>query len=503
MKRSFLLALIFLLCWSFCPAGHADLPKTPGRYTFMMAQERLWEAFSRGNPVFWNVRATPGAFYGYELGTLDLLQSILSKMEISGVIQSDGKETGWIDFAVLMNKERISSFSQMKREGRVGMQINSDWFSIAEDEEDRAFSMLSFDPFAWSLLSFPYDQIRPAETPFVAPLRKLGLRLWELASPWSEENNYATARSGETSHGLTYKIGTTAARSILSEWASLLSIEQFQYGLEGTDFFIGIDEDQFAQFVERLRHLSQIVELPSELVINMAFEGGGDTLSYAKGSGAIKVDGKRSDVSIRYTCDTSKKRSKYHLTIDFQPKHSDTLALDLSVSRESNNKNRASYSVKLNAHGLFDGIPYQIRYNTELANNYQLADDGLLMENITGTVGASVTYNQATVAEITIRQESKGVSMLGQRSVLVQHTYETTIRNDGGVLFSGPVTLALEIKDGPQEPPSMDGTLHIEAMDFIELESLRESIANAQETLKQNVLDVLSPVTNIVQRGAQ
>jgi len=502
LKRSILRVLIALLCLAFISTGKADAPKTPDQHIFLLAQDRMLEAFGRGNPIFWSVGAAPDAFRGYELGALDLLKSIVSKMELSGVIQSSRAGSGWIDFAVLMNKERISSFSQITRDGRIGMQMNSEWFSTAETDEDLAKSMLSFDALGESLLSFPYEQVRSMETPFLTPLSQLGLQLWGLASPWSADNNGLSARSGATSHGLTYTLDTAAVRSILSQWIDMLSIDLFQYGLAGTDLFLGIDEEQFDQFVERTRLLSQTIELPSPLVINMAF-GEGDTLSYARGSGTVIAGGKRSDISLHYTREVSRARIKYRLTINFQPNHSDTLVLDLSVSKRSNQKTNGAYSAKLSAHGLFDGRPYQIRYNSQLENHYHLADDSLLSEHISGTADAIIKRDGIIIADITVQQESRGTSAPGQKAVSIQHVYHTTIKDGEGVLFSGPITLSLEMAEDPEEPPSMNSTLYIETMDFIELEMLREKTAGAQETLKQNILDVLSPVMNIVQRGAQ
>lgn len=502
MKRSIFRVLIILLCLVNFQVGNADLPKTPDRYTFLLAQDRILETFKRGNPIYWSINVQPDSVKGYELGTLDLLRSIVSKMELSGVLQSDADGSGWIDCAVLMNDERISSFSQITQDGRIGMQLNSDWFTTTVANENTARSMLSFDPLGESLLSFPYNQIRSMGTPFIAPLSQIGLRLWELASPWSKDNEYLTASSGATSHGITYSIDTNAARSILRQWVDELSIEQFQYGLINTDFWVGIDEETFDQFTERMRVLSQSIELPQPLVINMAF-GEGDALGNARGSGPIKVDGKRSDISIKYTRESSNSRIKYRLTLDFQPKQGDTLVMDLSVSKSSNQKSSGAYEVKFSASGIFDGRPYQIRYNCKLDNTYQLADSGPLYENITGNVDLLVKYDNVTVAELSIHQDSRATSTLGKKNISIQHTYLTTLKNNDGLLFSGPIIFSMETKEDPENPPSMDQMLHIEAMDLIELETLRDNIQNAQVTLKQNVLDVLSPVINTVQRGAQ
>lgn len=494
-----LVTLVYMiLC---CQAGQADLPKMPTRYTFSMAHQRISEALKRGQPVFWNMKAVPEVLQGYELSTLELLASIVQKMELSGVLQCNADGSGWLDVAALLNNQKISSFSQMTYDGRVGLQLNGEWFSTAKSNESLAMSMLSFDTLGESLLNLDYLQLRKGETPFITPLYQYGMRLWQLASPWAEDNNGLHVSSGATSHGITYVIDTVAARSILSDWADELSSDSFQYGFADTALSIGIKDETFQAFVEKICALSRTVELSTPLTFHLAF-GEGDALRSAKGSGTLREGNKNTGISYRYTYDLSDKQTKQRYNVDYQPKEGDTLVLDLSIIKSSDSKASGEYTISLSANGLYDGLPYQIKYNSKLVNSYHLADNGLLTEQINGTITATVTYNKETIADISIIQESTQQSALGQKAVTIKDTYHTTIQNANGTIFQGPITLSLEIKENPEQPPLMEETQYIEAMDLIEIETLRETVNNAQATLTQNVLDVLSPVTKKIERGA-
>lgn len=484
--------VFFLSFLMIAAAAQADLSKVPDRNTFSMGYSRLQKAIQKGEAITWSASIVPGAAAGVPEGALEVFQSIVGALELSGVLQCEKDGSGWLQAIISSEGNEIASFEQMAKDGRVGLNLNGVWVSTAADAQEQAAYMLTLDDLGQSLFSLDYESLRSGDVPFLSSLEGAGLSLWALSGPYSTDNNNLRVSSGPTSHGTTIEVDTAAARSILKAWADELESSRGaeSIGLSGTDFYLGISEAEIQRLIGKVRQLSNTVELHTPIKVNMAF-GEGDLLQSAKGSGTLAEDGKRTNIAYTYACTPKTTRMTRKYSLDFQPRNGDTIVLNCTTVTSSNGKTSGASEFSLSASGVYDGLPYKIKINSEMLNQFALDGEGLLREDITGTVTANITYDGQTVLDIALARDGFTESSLAGRALTVQDTLTGSIADSQGVLFQGEIRLAFGIGDTPLASPDMETTQYLEAMDFMEVESLRGALQTTLAEAKQNLLAAL------------
>lgn len=483
------IACLFLCLLLFAAGAAADLPQIPSRYTFSMGYDRLQTAIQKQQQVKWRAIVTPSPTEGVSEGATGAIRSLLGPLELSGLVQcfSDG---GFLRASAACAGREVACIEQTAQDGRVGLNLDGEWMSTAQGSEEAVSSLLMLDDLGQSLLKLDYAPLRAGDIPFVTPLYDQGIRLWQLMTPWAEDNNGLRVSSGATGHGLTYKMDTAAVRSILTQWLDEMRPSAFVYGLEGYGVSLGMDTETFDSFMERMRAFADSVEVNGALKFNMAF-GEGDVLRYAKGSGTISVGGKRSGVSYSYSCSLSGTRITRKYSIDFQPNAGDTLALTLTTLTSSNNKKSGAQEFTLSAKGLFDGKPYRIKASSEMVNQYALDETKLLTENIKGTAILFFEYAGETVVDIAVKRDGRTFSAQGQREVRILDDLDVTVKNAGGVLFAGLVSLQFQVTAEPEATPSLDESLYMDELDFVQAETVRDALQSTLARVRQNLLAAL------------
>lgn len=483
-----LLVCLLLIAPTALAAGFDTIPS---REIFSMAYDRLQKAIKRERPVMWQVTITPEATDSYADGAAEAINTIISVLELNGNVQCN-KDGGRFEVNILSDRSEIGSIGQVNQEERTGLNLNGDWLSIQRGMETEAAVILDLDSFGRSLLMMDYSGIREGTIPFLTTAYNQGITLWELASPYSADSNRLSVPSGSTGHGMVYEIDTAAFRAIVSKWVDQLVNEGLSVGIPGTEFTFGISDEKFDAFASRMRSFGEASEVTQPIKLTMAF-GEGDLLRTAKGSGTIAHDGKRKGVSYNYRCDLSSTRLTRKYNIDFAPNSADTLVLTGTWLNSSNNKSSGAHEIAFTVSGMFDGQPYRLKISNNLVNKYGLDDAGILSENITGTLKASLTYAGATVAEVTVKRDGQATSSAGLTTgVSIVDNYDVHITNDAGTIFKGLVSVGYDVADGTQELPDVlaDAT-KLEDMDFIDMEILRESLYDVLATAKQRLVQAL------------
>ncbi len=475
IRGSIALALVI---WMLAPVARADVGPMPDRETFSMGYSRIETAIRKGLPVKWEASVMPETMMDIQEGAMSGLRAIFSDIDISGVLQCATGGNGWLEVSAMSNGQEFATFGQMRKDGRIGLNLNGMWFSVAEGTQAQAASMLSLDELAESLLSVNYDHLRKAEIPFVSPVVHYGKRLWELASPFADDNKNLRVSSGATGHGTSYSIDTAAARKILSQLVEDISADDFSLGIPGLGFSIGVDQEAVQGFIDRLSTLSRNIELAKPMTFNMAF-GEGDVLSYAKGSGTLKESEGRTSVSYAYSCKMSSTRITRSYSVNFQPKQGDTLVLNYKTVTSSNKKSSGAQEYSLDAKGIFDGKPYIIKFNSEMLNKFGASDNQFLVEEISGTMTALVTYGDIVVLNIDLERNGNTRSSTSSKAISVEDRYDLNIQDARGTIFHGNIALALNTGEQTLESPDMKSTQYLENMDFLEIETLRDDLKAA------------------------
>lgn len=492
MNRRLNRLLPLLLCLLILfPAMKAGAAKVPSRDDFSLGYARLQAAIRKWKPVRWSATVSPDAAAAVPEGATDALRTLFSALEFSGVAQCFSDGGGWLEASAMSGGTEIAKIGQMEKDGRIGLNLNGNWISTAEESQSQAVAMLTLDDLGQSLLSLNYKVLRSGDVPFLTPITKYAKRLWELASPYSEDNNRLRVSSGATGHGTSYSIDTAAARDILSKWADELSANGLSLGIAGSGMSIGVSQEAMEGFLGRLRRLAETIEVTKPITFNMAF-GEGDLMGNAKGSGTIKDSEGKANVSYSYSCSQSSTRITRKYNLDFQPKQGDTIVLKLTTMTSSNNKSSGAQEISLDMSGRFDGKPYRIKLNTEMVNKYAVGDGDMLAEQITGALKATVEYDGVLVADIAVERTGSTQSAANKQAVSVDDTYQLDIKDDKGTLFRGKVNLSFGVDEEAQQSPAMKSTQYIEKMDFIEIEELRGTLQEKLADVKQNLIAAIA-----------
>lgn len=473
----------------------ADTTQLPTRETFSLGYARMEKAIGRERPVYFSIRLLPRTMDGMQGAAMQVLAEMMAQLDISGEVRCY-KEGGLLTAQVRVGEGEVLSVGQTRRDGRIGLALGDVWLSIEDSRRDEAVSMLALDEFTQSLMDFDYSGIRAGDTPFLTPLYEAGMRLWSLASPYCEDSNRLSVPSGATGHGVTYELDTQAVRTVLTQWAETLSGEGLSLGFAGTDLSLGVQAEMFDAFVQKVLALTEGIEVSKPLKFSTTF-GEGDVLRTAKGSGAIRVDGKRSNVSYAYSCDLSSTRITRKYSVDFQPAGGDTLVLRCTEVTSSNNEKSGAHTFSLNASGLWDGEPYRLKIELDMANKYAADDAGSLIESIGGTASAQLTYAGATVFNAQITREASTQSTTGLTTpIWIAERYDALVSNDEGTLFDGVLEIEYDLPGGPQEQEDvLADALDMSELDFIALETLRETLIAALAQSRQAFLVSLAPET--------
>lgn len=484
MRRSLCLALCLTLClplFSF-PALADSLPS---RSTFSLAYDRLSFAIAKGYPIRFRVTVQPSP--DADTGT-DVSVSMPSEIEFSGIVAcfSGG---GWLDLTARLDGETVTSLGHLSRDGRVNLSAGNTWFTIADETGAQGASLLPLDALGQSLLSLDYSGLRAGELPFFSAFKKSAVRLWELASPWSENNNYLQVSSGPTSHGTTYKIPTEALRSILSSWAETLTRDGFSIAIPGTDFSFGFTEETFELFVGRLLQMAESIEATETLKFNLAF-GEGDMLASARGNGTVRMNGVSKGVSYSYSASKNNTRISSKYNLDFQPKGPDTIAISGTTLRSSNAKDSAAHEITANASGLFNEKPYSFKLNSVMKNAYSV-QNGELKESISGTVTCLLKYDGQNVADVSLTRHGDMISRDMRDELSIVDVYDIVIKNSERTLFSGTVTLALDIPEMLDQPPEIETAKSLKTMDFMDIEKLYSAIETMLDGARESLTALL------------
>lgn len=486
MNRRLLSVCCFFLCLAlFLPTALCE--QLPGRDRFSLAYDRLTRSVSMGRSVGFSVNIQPT---GGDGGVQDAFLRMMGEMELSGLIQCFLDGGGWLSASAAVSGQEIASVEQLERDGRICLRFGDEWISIAEGEEAQGMALLTMDAFGQALISFDYGGIRKGSVPFVTPIVGNSMRLWELASPWSEDNNYLSAASGSTSHGTTYKIDTYGFRTILTEWAEGLSRDGLSIGIPGTELQIGLDEEAFEGFRARILSLAASAELSRSIKINMAF-GEGDMLSTANGSGTVKTPEGSRDISYTYKASVSKTKITQQYKLNFQPKGADTMVLSMRITTSGNGKQSGQKSISATASGQFDGKPYEFTLESKMTNEFTLAG-GKLAEAIHGTASCKLVYDGETIADIRLTRQSDADSYSDRNALAIVDRLDLTITNDRETLFSGIVTLSFDISDQPPQPPSAENAQPVEWMDFMEIETARATLQTVLSSAQESIVSVLT-----------
>lgn len=488
IRRLFSFLLVFLL---LAPGALAEVTQIPTKDVFSLGYDRLQKAIVRERPVEWSAWVEPREIGNLEGSALEVLSALLSGLEFSGILQCF-KEGGRLEANVLSGGETIASIGQMTQDGRLGLNLTGEWLSISKDALVEAAAKLELDEFGKSLMDFDYTGIRSGDMPFLSAIYKQGLVLWGLASPYSEDSNRLSVPSGATGHGVVYEIDTEGLRSMIAQWADGLAMDGLSLGLGGTDLSLGVSQEAFDAFVEKVRVFGETAELSKPIKFSTTF-GEGDVLRTAKGSGTLKEGNKRTGISYSYSCNLSSTRVTRKYSIDFQPKEADTLVLTCTWLTSSNNKTSGAHEVNISASGTYDGEPYRIKVKVDLVNKYGKGEDGILTETITGAITGSLKYAGKTIADVSIKRNGTTESTTGLTSAIkIKDVYDTTIKNDEGTLFEGLVNLACTVDAGSKELPDvMAEATKLENIDFLSLEQLREDLGNSMKGVRQALIQSL------------
>lgn len=487
---------IFLCLLLMAPVALASsFSEIPDRQTFSLGYDRLQTAIYRERPVSWQARITPVAMDGLQDDAAEIVSAMMSALELSGILQCF-KEGGKLEAEIRADGREIGSLGQMTMDGRTGLNLTGQWYSIAQGMEVEAATMLELDELGVSLLTMDYTGLRRGDVPFVSEIYRQGMALWGLASPYAEDSNRLSVPSGATSHGVTYEIDTQALRTILAAWADGLTSNGLSLGLQGSGLSIGVRDDVYEGFVERLRSYARTAELSKPIKLSTAF-GEGDVLRTAKGSGTLKESSGRTGISYSYSCELSSTRITRKYKIDFEPTEMDSLVLSCTIRTSSNNKSSAGHDVSLTASGHFDGKPYRIKLDTDMANQYTVDDSGLLMETISGTLTASLKYDGQMVADVTVKRNGTTESSTGlTTAVAVDDLYDVLVKNDERMLFQGQIALSYSVAEGPQEVDNaLETAVKLESIDLMSAQVLRDSLQEALAQAKQRLIQSLPAST--------
>jgi len=468
-----------LLC-----SAQAAANELPTRNRFSLGYKRLSESIAKGRPVGWKAKVQPDASGDSAAAAF---VRVLGELEFSGIIQCFPEGGGWLDAQIEEDGRQVASIEQLARDDRISLRMGDDWVSVSMDES-YWLSMLTTDAFGEFLFALDYESVRQGTVPLLTGILDSGMHLWELASPWSEDNNHLQVSQGSTSHGTTYNIGTEGLRSILTDWADGLSRDALSFAIPGTGIAIGMDDEMFDAFVSRTRQLALSAEMSERLKVNLAF-GEGDFLQRARGSGTIRTPGGSKGISYDYTASRDERKMSSRQRIDFQPIGADTIVLDARRASSSNGKNTATHSVSTSARGMFDGKPYTFEYASDMENGYATSD-GLLAEVITGSVSCRLVYDGRLIADIQLTRTGTAQSHSMKNSLDIEDTYHAVITTDQGTLFSGLITLSFQIAEQPEQPPEGSKAQPIEAMDFMEIEVLRGTLARMIEGTRERLAGI-------------
>lgn len=493
MTRKSLICLLLCLVL-FAPgalAASGNVTEIPTKEDFSLAHARLDKAIYRERPVTWRATITPTALDGYEGGAMTAMAAMMSSLELSGTLQCF-KEGGMLEASLISGGREIATFGQMAKDDRTAINLTGEWYSTTRGMEQEAASSLGLDDFGISLLNMDYDGMRAGDIPFLSAIYREGMKLWGLASPYSEDSNRLSVPSGATGHGVTYEIDTQGLRTMLREWSQGLKNEGFSLGFAGTDLSLGISDEAFDAFVVKAQAFAETAELSKPIKFSTTF-GEGDVLRTAKGSGTLQADGKRSNISYNYSCNLSNTRITRKYSIDFQPRNADTLVLSCTWVTSSNNQKSGAEEVTITASGVYDGEPYRIKINSSMVNKYAVGDDGILHEQITGTVTGSLKYADVLVADVTVKRDGQNWSTTGLTTgIRIEDSYDITVKNSETTLFAGVLNMAYEVADGTQETPDVLADAHkLEEMDFMDLESLRASMGDALSMTEEKLMQSL------------
>lgn len=476
-------------------------PEIPSREIFSLAYSRFETALRAGQQVNWGVTIEPSAVQNLEGGALEAYIAMFGALELHGVVQTL-QEGGYMSAALASGGQEVASVAQMISEGRTALSFGGEWISTPVGTEAEAAASLQLDEMGKAMFTMDYSSLRAGDIPFLTPVYNAGIRLWQLASPYSYDNNRLRVPSGSTSHGTSYEIDTYAFRGILKEWADELTVGGLSLGLAGTDIHLGVSEEAFAAFVEKVRAFAGTVELYKPLQFNLAF-GEEDILRTAKGSGTLQEGNKRTAVSYSYSYSQSSTRVTRKYSLDFQPKEADTLVLSCTWLTSSNNSKSGAQEITINASGVYNGQPYRVKVSSEMVNKYALGENGALTEVITGTMTGSITYAGETVLDITIKRNGEMASGANQRAVTIVDAFDTTLKNEQGTLFEGTITLSLTLEEEPAKMPSMETARRLEDMDMLEVELVRDEMSEAMLAAKRNLIRVLSVSAIKALKGVQ
>ena len=482
LNRRIVSCLCLLCALLFISQAAAD--ELPTRSRFSLGYVRLSESVAKGRPIGWKATIQPDAPDG---SVAAAFVRVLGVLEFSGIIQCFLEGGGWLDAQIAEDGRQIASIEQLTRDGRVSLSIGDGWVSIGADERYE-LSMLTTDALGEFLFALDYESIRRGTVPMLTAIVGSGMQLWELASPWSDDNQYLQVSQGPTSHGTTYNIDTAGLRSILNDWADSLSRDVFSFGIPGADLAFGMDDAMFDAFVGRVRQLAASAEMSERLKVNLAF-GEGDFLQRARGSGAIRTPGGSKGISYDYTASRDNRKMSSRQQINFQPIGADTIVLDVRRSSSSNGKDTAKNSVSASVRGMFDGKPYSFEYKADMENGYAVSD-GLLAEVITGSVSCRLEYDKRLVLDVQLTRGGATKSYAMKNALEIEDTYHAVIATEQGTLFSGMIALNFQIAEQPEQPPEGDGAQPIEAMDFLEIEAFRGTLARMLEGTRESLAGI-------------
>lgn len=480
MRRTSACFAVLLCCLITASTALAADP-LPTNKKFSLAYDRLSESMAKGRPVKWQVSIRPAA--GGE-GVAGAMASLMSQREFSGLIQCFLEGGGWLSASFEEDGQQVAAVEQLAQNGNVGLRVGEDWINLGEPAS-QGVAMLMLDAFGQSLVEFDYGGMRKVEMPIVSEINKRAMHLWELASPWSDDNNYLQVSKGSTSHGTSYNVDTEGLRSILSEWADGFTVEALSLGVPGTDVSVGVTQEMLDGFVQRLKTLSTTAEMSKNFKMNMAF-GEGDMLASTRGSGTIRTPEGSKGVSYSYSASQSSTRITQKHRIDYQPKGADTLVMSMDSMTSSNNKTSGETRLEVSANGLFDGKPYTIEINSSMQNEYA-AQSQELTEQIGGTIHGVLTYDGKTVLDVQITRTGTARSHAVQNALKIEEAYDTVIQNGEGTIFAGVIDMVFEVQSTQEDPPMLDTAQRIDGMDFMEIEALRSGLEgmlmSAKDTL--------------------
>lgn len=483
-----------LLCMLLCgTSALADLLDYPTRKAFSLGYSRLYEALDHEKPVLWRITITPAAMEGLSEEAVNAMALMMSATEMRGTLQRF-VGGGYINAAVYTGEQQIAYIEQAIENGRTGVNLNGEWYSIQTGMESEGAAMLGLGEFGETLLSMDYESLSRGDIPFFSDLYSQGIALWCLASPYGTDNHNLSVPSGATSHATSFEIDTDALRDMLSQWADGLSLSNLSLGMHGAGLSLGVSKDEVASFAEKLAQYAEVVELAKPIKMNMTF-GEGDLLRTVRTSGNLQESGGRTSISLNYTADASSTRISRKYSIDFQPRDWDTLKATCTWINSSNEKSKSEGSFALSASGTYEGEPYRIKVDQKTANQYHMDEFQQLTESITGTLTASVTYAGETVLDISAKRTGETVSSRTVNSaVYIWDSYDIKLQGAEGTLFEGVVTLEYVVEQGRGEQSPIDilyEAHRIEDIDLMAAESVRQALQEAIQQMQKAFIQAL------------